>query len=163
MSLLVQALLVSCLAVSALSLPVADGGHGHGGGYSSHGVGHGHGGYAKTIHGDPQLVHTETHGKVSHPTITTKIKLVSKPYPVKVPIKIPIVKHVPVTKTFKNVKTIKVPVHITKEVPFEVVKTIKVPIKSHNSYSSHTHGGIHGGHHGGFDDFSHHGGSGYSH
>jgi len=159
MSLLVQVVLVCCLAVTALAVPVADGGHGHGG-YSSHGVGHGHeghGGYAKTIHGDPELVHTETHGKVSHPTITTKIKLVSKPYPVKVPIKIPIVKHVPVTKTFKNVKTIKVPVHITKEVPFEVVKTIKVPIKSHNSYSSHTSHG----HHGGFSDFGH--GGGYSH
>ena len=47
----VQAVLVCCLAVTALALPVADGGHGHGG-YSSHGVGHGHGGhggYAKTV------------------------------------------------------------------------------------------------------------------
>merc|ERR1719369_266458 len=160
-------ILLAGLSAVALARPSPDGGHfgGHGHGFGGHG-GHGHGGYSKTETGHPKLVSTDQHVVAKNPTITTKIKLISKPYPVNVPIKIPVVKHVPVTKTFKNVKTVKVPVHITKTIPFEVVKEVKVPIKvsHHKSFHESVHHG-HGGY--GHDDFGHdfghggHGGFGY--
>ena len=59
-------------------------------------------------------------------------------------------KHVPVVKTFKRIKTVKVPVHITKTIPFEVVKTVKVPV--HIPVKVSSHGGGYGG--GGYGDHS---------
>jgi len=162
---------IATLADLSFGRPNPDGGHGHGGGHGGgyghgggdihgHGGGHGHAkGYSSTSVGHGKVISTDTHINAKNPTITTKIKLVSKPYPIKVPIKIPIVKHVPVTKTFKNVKTIKVPVHFTKTIPFEVIKEVKVPIKVSHKHSEtitkHHHGG-HGGY--GHDDFGHGGG-----
>merc|ERR1719154_331219 len=156
---------IATLADLSFGRPNPDTGHGHGGGYG-HGIGdvhgHGHGlakGYSSMQVGPGKVISADTHINAKNPTITTKIKLGSKPYPIKVPIKIPIVKHVPVTKTFKNVKTIKVPVHFIKRNRFDVIKEVKVPIKVSHKHSEtitkHHHGG-HGGY--GHDDFGHGGG-----
>ena len=131
-----------------------DHGHGHGLGHGhGHGVGHGHGGYSKTHVGHTQFLGSETHVKVSHPSITTNIHLHSKPFPVKVPIEIPIVQHIPAPKTFKRIQTIKVPLHITKTIPFEVIKTVKVPVKVHADHGGYAEDIHHDGGFGGHGDF----------
>merc|ERR1719153_724161 len=105
------------------------------------------------IHKDPEVVSVQKHNRVIHPIIETTFDLDTASHEVEIPIQLPTLRYKPVTKTFKNVKTIEVPVTVTKvvkkpvtkviKVPVDVVKTVQVPIKStgHHGSSGHYFGG----------------------
>ena len=119
-------------------------GVGLGGGLVGGGLGGGlvGGGFA----GQPIVSTSVASGRVFHPKITTNLQLVQRSFPVKIPIKVPSIQYVPVPKTFKSVKTVKVPFKVERIVKVPVVKNVKVPfeipVKTSAPHVSAVHGDV---------------------